>query len=388
MPDKLAPPHPLVSWGGLLLLIGGFVATNGPILMGDSPAYADWAARLAASGFDYAAMVRQNGSAVSLSYALFVTLLSLLRLGFGPWWPVALVTMNVVAMAGTGHLLTRLAWRLTGSGAASWAALILYALCWDLLQWSARVGSDGTFLLFAYAVFLMEARRILTRAGGWPAVFAASAAASFYRPTGIVLFPITAWSFFLARTSGDRHSRARILAGLFLLAILAAMAAALLWQDPGRWPLPGGSREIHEIARGYAQGQIVWDRRETYHLPPHVLSAFWAVTADRFAHFFAIGASTYSRIHWTGQFLFYGPVYLLSALFAFALLTGRTGLARPETDTFYAALGAIVAYACFHAVVQVDYDWRYRLPIMPHLILLAAGGVHLIVSRQTRRPAV
>jgi hypothetical protein len=153
------------------------------------------------------------------------------------------------------------------------------------------------------------------------------------------------------------------------------MALAWLWQEPARWPFEFAGPEVGAIARTYADGQVVWDRIGTYHAPPEAIGDYWAITADRFVHFFAPGAADYSRVHWAVQLAFYVPVYLFAGLFVLALLRGRSGLAPPERDVFYAALGALLFYAFFHAVVQVDYDWRYRLPVVPHLILLAAGGV-------------
>jgi hypothetical protein len=58
-----------------------------------------------------------------------------------------------------------------------------------------------------------------------------------------------------------------------------------------------------------------------------------------------------------------------------ALWRGRTGFGAGERKVFLAAFGAILSYAVFHGLVQVDFDWRYRTPILPHLILLAAGGL-------------
>ena len=282
-------------------------------------------------------------------------------------------------MASVGLLLARLAFRVTGSGLASWAALGLFAGSFDLVQWTPRVGSDATFLLFAYAVFVMETRRILSRSGRWLPVFAASAAASLYRPTGIVLFPITAWSFYLARTRPSGATRARMLGLLIAAACVVALGLAFVWQDPARWPFAFAQQEVAAIARGYGEGQVVWDRTDTYHAPPQALADHWAITGDRFLHFFAPGAAGYSAAHWLAQALFFGPVYLLAGWFVLLLLSGRTGLGARESDACYAVLGAILAYASFHAVVQIDFDWRYRTPIMPHLILLAAGGLANVV---------
>ena len=379
--DRLRPPPLLPTWLGLFAAIAAYLLYVGPFLVPDTPAYSFWADRLIATGFDYPALVRENGSAASLAYSLFVTLVAVLKLVFGSGWTWALVMLGAASIAAVGALLARLAFRLTGSAAAAWAALILFAASFDIMQWAECVVSDPTFLLFAYAVFLMEAGRILRGGRSWLPVFAASAAASLYRPTGILLFPITAWSFYLARTAGEARARARVLGLAFLAACAGAASLAFVWQDASRWPFGFARLEIAAISRTYGQGQVVWDRHGTYHAPPGGIADYWAITADRFMHFFAPGAAEYSLSHWAVQLLFYVPVYAFGGWFVLLLLRGRTGLGRKESDAFFAALGAVLAYAMFHGVVQVDFDWRYRLPIMPHLILLAAGGVAAALRR-------
>jgi hypothetical protein len=61
-----------------------------------------------------------------------------------------------------------------------------------------------------------------------------------------------------------------------------------------------------------------------------------------------------------------------------------------------AAGATVLITALFHGLLQVDFDWRYRLPVLPQMILLAAGGVAVLRRRRTgsrgpltqeRRPA-
>lgn len=373
------PPRPLLAWGGLILLIGAFAALRGPGFMPDSATYQMWADRLLEERFDLFGLVAEHGSIFGLTYLLFVSLVAVLKMAFGAAWAWALLLLNVMAVAGVGALLARLAFRITGSGAASWAALCMFAGSYDLLQWVPRVGSDSTFLLLAYGVFLMEVTRIVDGTGRWSFVFAASAGASLYRPTGIVLIPISLWSFYISRTTAAPTGRTRLLITLFILGCVAAALLGFLWQDPSRWPFGFGALEIEAIGRGYNEGQVVWDRRETYHNPPNSILGYWSITFDRLLHFFAPGAAGFSAKHWAAQALFFGPVYILGGWFTFALARGTAGVGRRESDACFAAIGAILAYAAFHAVIQIDYDWRYRIPVIPHLILLAAGGVSLVL---------
>ena len=192
---------------------------------------------------------------------------------------------------------------------------------------------------------------------------------------------VTIWSFFLMRTSGGRLGRPLAFAIACTIGVAGALVFGWIVQDPSRWPLPFGSPQISEIAQTYAQGQIVWDRPETYHQPPVHLWSYWAITADRMLHFFVPVAAGFSSAHIALQLLFYIPVYVLGGYFLIMLVRGRTRLPQPQQDVFYAALAAIAIYAIFHAMVQVDYDWRYRIPIIPHLILLASGGLAILSER-------
>lgn len=364
---------------------GLYVLARGIIASPDSITYAYWASRLADSGFDYAGLHAQvQGSFPPALYALFVTLLALLKLLFGPGWAAALVALNLIAHVLLGMLLVGLARRTTGSGAAAWTALLLYLGCFEVLQWVPYLLSDTTFILLAFAIFTLAARRILGVARGWWTVFAAAAAGIFYRPTGMVLLPDLAWAFYLARSKASRIPRAPLLGALFAAAAAGAIVFAWLMQDPSRWPFAPLSGAFREAARGHAIGEIVHGRPDGFHAPPATLAGYLLITGDRFLHFFAPWSGGFSRAHIALQLLFFLPCYFLAARLVLALLRGTTGLPPAARDVFFAATGAVLSYAVFHALVQVDYDWRYRLPIVPHLILLASGGAAQLTRRRGR----
>ncbi len=357
----------------LLAIMGLNLLWFGPGMGGDTPTYLLWADRLRASHFDLIGEIRAFNQPAAITYSLFVTLLALLRM-LGPAWLAGLLVLNLVAMAAVGALVVRLVVRITGDRRCGWIALVLLLACHDLWQWSRYLLSDPIFLLLAYGVFLMEARRLLGVRKRWLTVFAASAVASLFRPTGIVMFPITAWSFLLANTANTRLSRRRILAGLVVIGALGLGLFGAIVQAPGHWPL-GPTRPLFDlIASDYAKGQVVWDRLETFHASPQGLTDVWLISLDRLWHYFAIGAAGFSHGHWLVNLVFFVPTYALAGYFVVRLVGGRSRLGRGEQNVCYAALGAIVFYALFHGAIQVDYDWRYRVPILPHLILLAACG--------------
>jgi hypothetical protein len=378
-PSLWAASLPIVGLHGLFALAAGIRMAP------DSLAYAHWSGRLVESGFDYPTIIGEaSGGFPALLYVLFGTLLALLRLAFGSGWTLALVALNFAAHVALGLLVVRLAARATGSGAAAWAALLLYLACFDLLMWVPFVLSDATFVLIAFFIFTLAAARILGDAKGWLKVAAPALAGIFYRPTGMVLLPDLAWAMHLSRTGAGPIRLGPLLASLAAILLAGTLAFAWLMQDPSRWPMDALSAAFHTSAADYGAGQVVSGRPETYHSPPGALADFLLISADRFLHFFAIGAAAYSTGHWLAGLAFFLPGYGLAAWLAIALWRGRTGFAARERKLFLAAFGALLSYAIFHALVQVDFDWRYRTPILPHLILLAAGGFADLARRWAR----
>jgi hypothetical protein len=389
LPTRLAGAR-VPPWWAAALSIGAchglFTLLAGVNLSPDSRAYAYWSARLIASGFDYSTVIGEaSGGFPAILYVLFGTLLAVLRLAFGGGWAVALVALNFLAHIALGILIVRLAARLTGSGTAAWGALFLYLACFDLLMWVPFVLSDSTFVLLAFVIFTLAAARILGDARGWLAVLPPAAAGIFYRPTGMVLIPDLAWAIYLSRTGGKAIRRGPVLAALAAALLAAAAVFAWLMQDPSRWPLDSLSAAFRDTAAGYAVGEVVSARPETWHVPPAALADFMVISADRFLHFFAIGAGGFSLGHWLVELAFFLPCYALAGWLAVALWRGRTAFAAPERKVFLAAFGALLSYAVFHGLVQVDFDWRYRTPILPHLILLAAGGLADLARRAAAR---
>jgi hypothetical protein len=379
-------PPSLIATGAIVLLChGSYVLAVGATAGSDSASYAYWSQRLIDSGFDYPSIIAQvNSSFPPVLYVLFGTVLALLRLAFGQGWPVALVALNLAGHLGLAVLLVRLAVRLTASATAGWTALLLFLACFDLVRWVPFLLSDATFVFLAFSIFALASARILGEARGWSRVFALAAIGVFYRPTGMVLLPDLAWALYLSRT---RRNFRRVP----LLAILATATAVsvliFLWlvQDPARWPFDALAGAFAEVAKGYGLGEVVSARLETHHAPPVQFDDFLLLFLDRLAHFFAVGAGDFSLVHWGLQFAFFLPCYALAGWLVVALWRGDTPFGAVERKVFLAAVGAVLAYALFHGLVQVDFDWRYRNPILPHLILLAAGGVADLVRRRVRR---
>lgn len=116
----------------------------------------------------------------------------------------------------------------------------------------------------------------------------------------------------------------------------------------------------------------MWQRFETYVTAPVSLVDFLLQMLSRACHFGVFFAGFLTRRQNLFGVLFFVPAYALAALALWQRRSGGPAVADRRSDVLFASLGFVSAFWLFHAAVRVDFDWRYRLPVLPHLILLAA----------------
>jgi hypothetical protein len=203
------------------------------------------------------------------------------------------------------------------------------------------------------------------------------------RPAGVVLVPIaivTEW-LIVPQKRATRGSTVWLLlaAGVFAGFVLRAY----LFQDMSRWPFEQMRPKLSEYAAREKTGEVVWDRQETARTPPVTITDHGVIAADRFVRFFQFTSSGFSRMHNLVSVAYYVPLYLLGLIGSVMGLRGGDSKRRAVVR---AALVWIGGTALVHAVTILDYDWRYRLPVVPQLILLAVCGVEGLRRGRQRPP--
>jgi hypothetical protein len=46
-------------------------------------------------------------------------------------------------------------------------------------------------------------------------------------------------------------------------------------------------------------------------------------------------------------------------------------------------LAGVVVFAVFHSITLIDFDWRYRAPTHPMMVVIGAHGLSVLASRTT-----
>lgn len=381
---------PSFGFAAMLAVNAVYLAYKGVFIAPDSSFYIRGADQLVAAGFDFQAFL--NGSPKFAQYIGFVTWCATLKTVVGENWPAAVVGGNAIANAVTVAVLTH---ALRRSG-IYWQAR-LCAICWcmiafDLLVWSKGLLSDPTFLVLATSAVTVSAScinpltdRLSRRIGLLSLAAVLSVAAICWRPTGIALVvPLSVCGLLGLLPRRFQVKRAFTLLGTLVVVEAGFLVFAHFMSTPESWPLPFGGGHISYTAHYYDDGQVVWKRYATYHAEPETLIDYHLITLDRLRYWFACYESEFSFAHKLYNCVFYIPLFLGSAI-TLVLWTLRKFREREQCDRLVTVLlSMVLAYSAMQAMLQVDYGWRYRVPIIPCMMMLSTIALDAAFRQKSR----
>jgi len=381
----------------LAAVYGAYLARSGPVMSPDSGWYADAGRALVRGGFRIGALLDHSPeSSLPVFYVGFSYLVAGAQFLFPAHWMLAIAVVNAVSLAATAYLAMRLVRRAVASRFPVLVVFALFAGMHDQLQWVPYVLSDSTFQLLAFGMFALTVHGFGATGGArryayFVAAGAGAVAAVFCRPPGLVL---CAWILFaLAAAPRGEGARGpglrRVAAGGAVLCAVALLAYAYLMAHGSGLGAPLGPA-VEAVRAGMAGGGVVDARPETSMPPPRHTLDFVALIGWRLVYFFVFWARGFSTAHNVVNAAVFVPVYLLAGVALLSAFSARSRLPRGARDLAVLAAMYVGAVALFQALTLLDFDWRYRLPAAPALIVLAALGSHVLLSarRGPRGPAL
>jgi len=295
-------------------------------------------------------------------------------------WALIMLALNVVSSGILAVLLVDLVRRVTRSGVAPFIALLLYLTSYEVFQWLPFVLTDPIFCAVSFVPFYLIARRLMEDEPGRPLFLViALLVAVFTRPPGLLLIPLV---MFVELVLVRRVVKVKTATAVILIVAAATLAVrSAVVEDPNRWPFRFVRPIINWMSAREKAGEVVMDRTRTYR-PPAVTAADHAVIAvDRTVRFLQFESPVYSRMHNLVNVAWFVPVYALTLIgIVDALRRGD----RRRRSLIVALIVWIATFAYGYGLSVLDFDWRFRTPLIPHFILLAACGVDALASRWRR----
>lgn len=371
------------------LLIWGFSAYHfGVIMSPDSYAYSKWSDILITKNFNMINYQKSvNFCIPPYLYMGFVSIVALAKVCFGQSWQQAIVMINIISGAFLAVMLTDLVYIFTQNKLAAWLTAGLYIFGPEIMPWSRYVLGDSSYVFLNFLIFYLIAKLFLdvhkAVFKNWAIIFLVLLFSCFYRPTGLVMVPFVLFSMYLKIRK--KAIRWNIFFVYFTcLALISIIIHAMIMKDIGLWPLEFGKDYLKDCVVGsYQKGIVVYQRLHTYHQTPVKLMDYIFITIDKFASFFYFSDKMFSFKHNFINYIFFTPLYALFIL-------GGLGTAKRMDDTNRRSLIAlctivIIGYALLYAMTLTDFDWRYRLPIMPYIIFVSGVGLNYLLDSSSHR---
>lgn len=367
-----------LSWLATCAVLVAWHLHVGLKLSPDSHTFLRWSDELAATGFDLPAYLAATSNiSPTVLYLLPVLLIGALRSVSPHLWQWWFFGLNLALMAATVALLAVTARRLAVRPAVVTALLPLCLLSADFLTWPHFLLSDTL-----YAALLMAnlALAVPTTDAGVATLVVrrvALAALLLCRPASppalLVLALGPAGVRKLLPAMGGRRFAA-MLAGL---TVLCTLGYALLMDAVLHGRID--SEVLRYLGQMVHDGVIVHARHDTAVATPDGPADIGLLYLRRLAMFFSPWASSYSVPHLFAHFA-------LAAAIALPTIAAWRAHPSPAPAQQRAAAALLVLLALatglYHAATVIDFDWRYRGPLIAPLLLLAGLSAESLIRRR------
>lgn len=360
-------------------------------MSGDSVRYAQWADELIASNFDVFAVKSQAHNYAS-QYIVFIYLVAVVKVLFGSVWLQVIAALNVIFNMITLVLLLKLLSQFTKSVVILVLAGGFYLVSYDIIVWTKFMLSDSLYLLLSFLFFIgslhiakQKNDSIVFRKSQLILTFFLFLVCLVTRPTAIplIVYLIVVVLVINSSISQSNIQRTAIITVLSLLfvTLLGVFSIGVVMADPSVWSFDAGKEVVYYYSERFMDGAVVHDRPETYIQVESRTLDFMYLTFLKFINFFTITLSGYSNAHSAYNIAWLTPVYLFSVFALVELFRKQSTL--PVSALLVILLGFLYVYivAAFTAVTLLDYDHRYRIPVLPILIMMASLGAVSLIQR-------
>lgn len=352
----------------------------------DTATYSRWADLLIANHFNIPAYLHEEEFYIPpVLYTGWIVVVATLKSVFGASWVNASVLLNWLAFGAGSYAILAAVRRITASAAGLLLAVALLVVAGDLLIFIPFALSDLLFWGMASVTLASGCRLALSATAPATAIRIAAAVtllvlyALIFRPGGMALpiFWAASLASAFARKTFDRISIA-LLVTLALVAVIAVSWHAAIMVDTAKWPFAPLTKYFAVLSHEYRTGVLVDAPESDLMVAPAVTwPGAMRLTVQKMLYFVTPWLPHYSRMHTVMNLAFFLPVYGLSM----AALINRARLTESQRRVVLLLTLFIFNVIVNHSLIELDYDHRYRLPMLAALIILAAIGVESI-----RRP--
>ncbi len=353
----------------VLLICFGFISyynlNIGFIMSPDSQGYsqsADVLVNLKFNLFEYFTQKTISDINPSYIYTIPVVLISLSKIFFGTEWQNFFVIINLIFIFFSLYIFIKILLLLKIRPVIISLALPILAISVDLLTWPRYILTDTVFSFLVLLGIFYIIKSLINKKFYYFPIILVTLLIYLTRPTSLPF--IFGFIFFIGVSKLKiNHSPRLILIIIFLLFLLTPFIFGLIYEFSNKYldVYP----QIVFLIEMVKMGMIIHDRPDTWVDIPNSYFDVVILYFKRILFFFTPYAKSFSIIH-----------VILNSIQTFYILLsiGIWAFFNKNYDHFNKVFLLILLISfflsAFHAFTLIDYDWRYRFPIIIPLLIL------------------
>lgn len=361
-----------IAWVTLFFVytaIAFFNLYKGSVQSPDTGTYIKWAKILIGHEFNFLTYYTDISFPVPpFLYSIPVTAFAILISIFDEHWVIAYQSLNLVALFFTLFLYVKIALHLNVRQWLISLSLLAFIISVDYLLWPRYILTDTLFA----ATVMLAVYTVIVGANNRPGYYAMIVFSSFLllfsRPASPSFIVVFLFFGFLIGLSQRILIKKTLFLRLGILTLIASTFYSVLVMvyASGVFESP----LLHFWQHHNVQGIVIYDRPETYIAYEATSLGIAKLHLTRMVAFFNPFSSNFSLVHNVlNGLLFLGCYVVVFALFHFSFADFEKNNNRARAISLLSTL--IVFVVISTSVFVIDYDWRYRYPIIAPLIMLA-----------------
>jgi len=298
----------------------------------------------------------------SFFYTFPILLIALSKLFFGAEWQNAFMTFNLILVFFSLILFSKSLLLLKVRPLVISLAILLLTLSSDLLTWPRYILTDMVSSFLVTAIVYVVIKSIIKEKSYYFLITLLIILMILTRPTSLA-FILAIFCFILISKFKVNFNPKLILLFIFSLFIFIPFILAILYQLMEVYL--SSNRKAFFLIDMVRDGMIIHDRPETWIDNPNTFFDIVNLYFMRLIYFFTPYVKNFSTIHIILNTL--QALVILSSISIWLFLGEKY---NSINKVILLILLISVSVASFHSLTLIDYDFRYRFPIIMPLIII------------------
>ncbi len=358
------------------LLIAYYHLSSGFSMSSDSIRFSLWADQLIKLNFnfnDFFSIDKIDIRPHLFFFSVPVLLIALCKVIFINEWQFAFLLLNLILVFFSLIIITKSLLLVGVRPILIALTLPVIVISVDILIWPKFILSDMIYAFLVLFTTYLIIKRTINNKGYYFELFILIILLLATRPSSFpVIFVIL---FFIIILKYQILFRPRwILPFVFILILLTPIIYALLYLFIESY-LNGVRFDF--ITNMVKKGMIIHDRPETWVDEPKSFVDIVYLYFLRLINFFNPYASTFSIAHIVLNLI--QTILILNSIFIWVFFIGQF---KVIDKIFMFILLLAFSVAAFHSFILIDYDWRYRFPVILPLLMLLPISLEILLRKK------